>query len=565
MSSRWVADVARGSAVRETWGSLALVFRNPGLRKVNLALAGSLIGDWAYATAVTVWAYGVGGVTAVGVWTVVRLVLISLITPFAGVLADRFERKRVMVGADVVRAVLVLAAAGCVFWEAPHATVYVLATLASVAGSPFRPAQGALLPSLAESPKELTSANGTASTLESLAFFVGPAIGGLLLTVADVPAVFALQAATFLWSALLVSSIRVPHPADAEPEGASEGVGAEAEEATSGFLAESVAGFRTIWNVPDLRMVSGIYCAQTVVAGASAVFGVAIAVQLTNFGPKGVGYLDAMLGVGAVVGGLVAIGRAGKFRLASDFGWGVIFWALPLLLISAWPTAAAAFLAMLVIGAANPVVDVNASTILQRLAPDEVLGRVFAALESALIGTMALGALIMPVLIHLWGLQWGLAVLGVLVALSVVPALPRLRRLDLSLTPPAGLALLQQLDLFAPLEPQVLEDLAGNLVEVRAVAGEVVLNEGEAGALFYVIESGAVRVTADGRELRTQRAGEFFGEIALLRDVPRTASVTATEDCVFQTLSREHFLAAMEGDSEVRTRVEDVVNLRLPV
>jgi MFS family permease len=565
---------AGGAAVRETASSLALVFRNRNLRRINIGLAGSLIGDWAYATAVTVWAYGVGGVAAVGIWGVVRLLLLATVTPFAAMLADRYPRKRVMGSADLLRAVLVLAAAGAVLWDAYPGVVFVLATLASLAGSPFRPAQQALLPSLVQNPQELTAANGTGSTLESLAFFLGPAIGGLLLTIADVPAVFLLQVLTFLWSAAMVSAVRVPdHASDAAADdGAAsaggdgvEGLEQATEEAAESFWQESVAGFRTIAAHPDLRLVTGIYCAQTVIAGASIVFGVAIAVDVTGFGPEGVGYLDAILGVGALLGGLVAIGRAGKFRLASDFGVGVLFWALPLLLVSLWPQAAPAFLAMFVIGAANPVVDVNASTILQRLSPDAVLGRVFGALETGLIATMALGALLMPLLISTVGLRWGLAVLAVAMAVVVLPAMRRLRRLDQVLTPPAGLALLEQVAIFAPLDAATREALARRLEPLRVPAGRAIVVQGEVGDRFYLIESGTVAVTQNGEELRREGPGEVFGEIALLRGVPRTATVTAVEDCVLQVMAREDFLGALDGSGEVRNRAEDVAARRLPV
>ena len=165
-------------AVRETSGSLSTVFRNIALRRINLAFAGSLVGDWAYATAVAVWAYGVGGATAVGVFAVVRLTMLALATPLASMLADRYPRKLVMIGSDLVRAVLVLGAAALVQWDAPAWMVFTLATLAAMAGAPFRPALSAWLPSLVKTPTELTAANGTGSTLESLAFFLGPAFGG---------------------------------------------------------------------------------------------------------------------------------------------------------------------------------------------------------------------------------------------------------------------------------------------------------------------------------------------------------------------------------------------------
>jgi MFS family permease len=550
-----------GTAINETRSSLATVFRNRSLRRLNLALAGSMIGDWAYATAVAVWAYGVGGATAVGVFGTVKLAVAAVGAPFTSALADRIPRRTLMVGCDLLRAVVVTAAAALVEWDGPELAVFALAVLAGLAGTAFRPAQLALTPSLVEEPDELTAANGVASTIESLAFFVGPALGGILLGVADVASVFLLNALTFLWSAALVAGVH-PRPTPAlTPPAAGEDEAAAADD--GGFVRSALAGFGVIWRHPDLRLVTLIYCAQTVVAGASLVFGVAIALDLTDLGPSGLGYLDSTLGVGALFGGLLTVALASRHRLASDFGWGVVFWAVPLLLVAVWPVAAAAFIAMAVIGAANPVVDVNASTILQRLTPDAVLGRVFGALESALIATMALGSLVMPLLIAWIGLRWGLVALSVPIAAIALVSLPRLRRLDASVGEPAGVALLYGVPLFQPLHRPLVEQLAAKLEQRRVAAGDVVVREGDVGDLFYVIESGALDATHDGRLLSHMETGDHFGEIALLRDVPRTATVVATEDSVLQTIQREDFLAALTGDEELRGRTESVAARRL--
>jgi MFS family permease len=548
-----------GSAVRETGSSLAVVFRRPPLRRLNLALAGSLIGDWAYMTAVAVWAYDVGGAAAVGIWSTIRLALMAVVAPFGSAMADRMSRKKLMIICDLARTVLVLGAAAVVEFDGPAAVVFVLATLAPLFGTAFRPAQLSLTPSLVENPQELTAANGVSSTLESVAFFVGPAIAGFLLAVADVATVFALNAATFVWSAALVAGIRVastvPATVPSDPD--------EPSEPKVGFLSEAMEGFRFVWRSADLRLVFAVYSAQTVVAGASYVFAVAIAFDLTGLGAAGLGWLDSTLGVGAILGGLLAIGLATRKRVASDFGWGVIFWALPLLLIAVWPTAAAAFLAMAVIGAANPVVDINANTIIQRITPDAVLGRVFGALESCLIATMALGALAMPALIAGPGLRWGLVVVAVPIVGIGLAALPHLRGLDRSVSEPAGVDLLGNTPLFAPLARPLLETLAGRLVRVAVPAGETVMREGDLGDRFYVIESGSLAATFQGRPLSTMGPGECFGEIALLRDVPRTATVTAVEDSVLQALERDDFLAAMSGDRDLMSRTESLAARRI--
>ena len=546
-----------GSAVRETGSSLSIVFRRPPLRRLNLALAGSLIGDWAYMTAVAVWAYDVGGAAAVGIWTTIRLAMMAVVAPFGSAMADRMSRKKLMVICDLARTVLVLAAAAVVEYDGPVAAVFVLATLAPLFGTAFRPAQLSLTPSLVENPQELTAANGVSSTLESVAFFVGPAIAGFLLAVADVATVFALNAATFLWSAALVAGIRLTAtaPVVVDPD--------EPPEPKVGFVSEAMEGFRFVWRSADLRLVFAIYSAQTVVAGASYVFVVAIAFDLTDLGASGLGWLDSTLGVGSILGGLLAIGLATRKRLASDFGWGVIFWALPLLLISIWPSVTAAFLAMAIIGAANPVVDINANTIIQRIAPDAVLGRVFGALESVLITTMALGALAMPLLIAGPGLRWGLAIVAVPIVAIGLAALPRLRGLDRSVSEPAGVELLGSTPLFAPLARPLLEHLAGRMVRVEVPAGDTVVREGDVGDRFYVIESGSLAATFEGRPLSTMGPGECFGEIALLRDVPRTATVTAVEDSVLQAVERDDFLAAMSGDRDLQSRTESLAARRI--
>jgi len=565
-----------GDAVAETGRSLGTVFRNPGLRRVNLAFAGSAIGDWAYATAIAVWAYGVGGVAAVGIFGTVRLALMALVGPFTATLADRYSRKMIMVACDLTRGSLILVNAILIWKQAPPALVFVLASLAAIAATPFRPAVAALIPSLVDSPEELTASNGTTSTIESLAIFVGPALGGLLLTVTSVPVVALFDVLTFVWSALLVSRIVVHHKdsvAVAVPGVATDGTtSAEGAAALSDatvaeketFLQEVTAGFRSIFSNRDLTMISMVYCAQTVVAGASAVFSIEIAVQMTSFGANGVGYLDSAFGVGAILGGLVAIGRATARRLATDFGVGVIFWALPLLLAAVWPQTAPAFVAMAIIGFANPIVDVNASTILQRLTPDAVLGRVFGALDTGLIAAMALGSVLMPVLIHYTGLRWSLVILALGVTAAVLPAFPRLRRLDRVLGEPDGLALLRTIPMFAPLEPQRLEALAQQLGRREVPAGEVVIREGDPGDRFYVVESGRTTATHGDQVLSSQGPGDPFGEIALLRDVPRTATVTADEPSVLLYLERDAFLAAVRGDDEASTRADDLVSRRIP-
>jgi MFS family permease len=563
------------SFFRETGASLTSVFVNRNLRRMQLAFAGSLIGNWAYATAVSVWAYGVGGAKAVGIYMAVRLALIAIATPFVSTFADRYSRKRVMIYSDLYSAVLITAATLCLYAGTPAFPIFALAILTAFGGSSFRAAQGALTPQLAHTTEELTASNGTASTLESLAIFVGPAIGAGLLAIADVEIVFLLNVVSFLWSMLMVAGIRVdaaaapdapersdPAPALTGPTTVDEAPGEAPQQ--EGFLAETSAGFRTIWRDKDLLITVIQGSAQTVVAGAFAVFPLVMAVEILHTGAKGVGLLDSMSGLAAILGGIFAIARASQHKLGQDLSVGVMLWSIPLILVTIWPSPVAAFAVMAFIGFANPLVDVNVFTVIQRLTPDAVLGRVFGAFETCLIATMAVGSAITPVMLHWWGLRTTLAIVGLAIGAVALLGFPQVRRMDRRLEAPAGLPLLRAIPMFGPLNPITVDSLARALVRVEVPAGGVVVREGDESDRFYVIESGTVRVTAtDGHLLREEGPGEYFGEIGLLRDVPRTATITAADDVVLLALPREEFLEAVTGQGEARRLAEDVVVRRL--
>ncbi len=553
-------------SLRESRTALSDVFRNRNLRRLNLAFAGSVIGDWAYGVAASVYAYRQGGVTAVGVLEVVRFVSMAVLAPFAALLADKFARKRVMISADAVRVVLVLTAAVLIELDGPPLAVYALAVVTSIVGTAFRPALAALMPSLANHPGELTAANVASSTIESIGFFVGPAIGGLLLSVTGIATVYAFNAATFVWSALMVVGLRpvtVTAPVDLADINAS--MTDESTDERLSLFAGVGDGFREIFTNRDIRLLIGLSVAQTIVAGASVVFGVAIALDLLDLGNGGVGLLDSALGVGGLLGGFVALMLSQRGSLARDFGFGIILWAAPLFLIAAWPTLPSTLIAMAIIGVANSVVDVNAYTILQRLVPDEVMGRVFGAMESAVVGGMALGAILMPILISTIGLRSGLVVIGAGVSLVVIVGIPGLQRIDKVALAPAGLDMIRGIPILSPLPDNVLERLARRSVTVNVPSGHVVLREGDVGDQFFIIESGTLDVSIRGGLVRTLSAGDSFGEIALLRDIPRTATVTATSDVTARTIARDEFLSAVIGDGESSNQADLVVTRLLTI
>jgi MFS family permease len=538
-----------GERLRESWQAFASVFRNQGLRRIQLAWAGSVVGDWANSVAAAVYIYQQAGATGIAVLAVVRWSLLALVTPFTATLADRFSRRWVMIGADLLAGTLVAAAAAVIWLDGTPYLVYALSIATSLVASPFRPAQASLLPALARDPGELTAANVVSSTIESVGFFLGPALGGLLLVVADIPVVYVFNAVTFLWSAALVLGVRAEAPS--EEEGA-------AERSRGGMFAEAGAGFREILGSRDLRLLVGLCGAQTVVAGASAVFVVVLALETLELGNSGVGLLDAIFGVGALVGGFVTLMLAPRGRLAFDFGIGVFLWSAPLLLIAAWPSLWPVVIALLAIGLGNSLVDINVYTILQRVVPDEVMGRVFGALESVFISTMAVGALLMPLLLELTSMRGALLVIGAGIGALVLLSVPGLRRIDATALAPAGLELLRGVPILRPLPEPVLNRLARALQPVSFPAGATIIRQGDEGDRFYVIESGDVEVA--GRRLGP---GEGFGEIALLRDVPRTATVTATSDVVLQALERDDFIPAVTGHGGALSVADEVIASRI--
>ena len=547
---------AVATALRETGSAIRKVFAHPALRRIQLALAGSMIGDWAYATAVTVWVFGEGGAKAVGLWYAIRLAVMAFASPIAATFADKFPRKQVMIASDVIRVAFVVGAAICIAAKTPAAPVYILATLTSLVGCAFRPAQRAIMPNLADSPEQLAASNGVSSTIESLAVFVGPTIGATLVAATNVQTVFYINAATFALSAALVLRIKAAAAPAPEP-------GAGDDEPEEGAFAAIFAGFKEIKRSRDLSVVALLTTLQTLVTGAAAVYAVILVVDYLKVGPRGIGYYDAVTGVTAVIGGFIAIARSARRKVTSDLSVGVLLWSVPALLIASSPGVATLFIAAALTGLGNPLVDVNFATAVQSIAPDRVLGRVFGAIEAMLIGSMALGAAVTPFLVDSLGLRTALTIIGLVVVVPTLLLLPRARSADRRLQPPAETGLLRGLPAFALLGEPRLEALARRLERIEVAAGSVIVREGEVGYRFYIIESGRVTVTHGADVIREQDAGEYFGEIALLRDVPRTATVTAADDTVLLVLDRADFLDAVGGHGETAAALDDVVTYRM--
>jgi MFS family permease len=545
--------------VREKLGdSLAAIrsnFSNPQLRRLQLAGAGSITGQWAYAIATVVFAFNDGGAKAVGIVALIRTIPSAIAAPFTSTLADRFPRVAVMASASLLRVVTIGSAGAVALSGGPSWVVYVLVGTTSIIATAFQPAESALLPELARTPGELSAANVTRSSIDSIGSFAGPAIGGGLLAVTSSGAVFLVTAGTFVWSALLVSTIR--------PQGGLRQKVATEPAEREHFLREAGAGFKAIASERRLRVVIGLYAAQTMLAGALGVLVVVTALDLLHRGNSGVGLLSSASGAGGLIGGLIAFALIGRKRLAADFGIGIILWGAPLVAIGAWPHMPVALAALVFIGVGNTLVDVSGLTLLQRAAPPEVIARVFGVLEMLLVATIGLGAILEPVLIHVIGIRWSLVATGAFLPVLAALTWRQLMTIDAETHAPPEVELLAEIPIFAPLPEPTLERLAAQLEPLSVPTGTAVIRQGDAGDKFYVVADGELEVTVDGAPTATLGRGDAFGEIALLRDVPRTATVTAKTPARLLALEREAFLEAVTASPPSARAADAMVGARL--
>jgi MFS family permease len=523
------------------------------LRNLELAWALAILGQWAFVIAVSIYAFDAGGAQAVGVIILLRFGLAAVTAPFAGLLADRYRRESVLLASALGRVILLGATAIGVALDAQPMVVYVLAVAAAIAATPFRSAQAALTPALARTPEELTAANAVASTVESIAVFAGPAFAGVLLAATGPEVVFAITAAMLAVSALVLLRVRGPQAAPKT----------EVEAGT--LVSEALAGFRTIGREPALRVLMTLLAAQSLLFGALQVYMVVLSVETLGLGNAGVGYLNSAIGVGCVIGAVLAMGLTGVSRLSVAFVTGVFLVGAPLVALGFWTGTVAALVLLGVAGLGNSLLDVAGLTLVQRAVPEEVLARVFGVIQMLFYGALGAGAILAPTLLDRLGIESALVATGLFLVLLTAILARQLVRIDSAAKAPEPdeLNLLGRTPIFAPLAGTTLEHLATRLVPLRVQPGEVVVREGDAGDRFYLIADGELEVTADGKPISTLVAGDSFGEIALLHDLPRTATVRARSSAVLYGLDREEFLAAVTGHPASKQAAEAVVGARL--
>jgi MFS family permease len=522
----------------DRWHAAKNALAEPDLRRLNLAYLTAQLAGMAYLVAISVYAFDQGGAKQVGLMMVLRLVPALLAAPFAGALADRFQRRHILIALDIARAGAQTGAGILVMAGAPPLTVYLAISVSGLASIGLEPARAALLPNLAKTPEQLAAANALGATIESAGVTAGPALGGLVLAVSSVQVVLFTFAAASLLSALLASRIqgeRERKTRDVEP---------------GGVLRRSLAGFETIGRDHTLRIVVGVFALQMLAFGLLSVFVVAIALQELHIGDSGLGWLYAASGLGGILGGLLTVNLAGRV-LATPLSLGMILIGGGYLMIGFVANEPIALLAMLLISLGGCYVDISTFTLLQRAVDEAVLARAFSVISTTVVSALLVGGALAPGLISVLGLRAAFAAVGVVVLAGIGLALPALRRIDaVAPAPLDGLAILRGLALFDKLPVPVLERLASDLREQTVADGQSIITQGEPGEDYYIILEGSVETLVDGRSITTLGAGEAFGEIALLLSVARTATVLARGEVRVALLAREAFLAAVTGHDE---------------
>ncbi len=534
-----VADELRAS-VR----GFAQSFRTPSIAKALLALIAFSTAEWAAYIALIVYAFDEGGTGRVGLVSTVTLVVAAVVAPIGSVLGDRYRRERVLVLAHAGLALGTGATAFAMLAGLSPAVVYVAATVSAALLTLIRPTHNAVLPALAPTPADLTAAYAATGMIESACAFLGPLLATLVFaasgSLSGPGSINAVLTVLLLIGTALVATIR---------SGAVIETTASASPARPDWRREVSDGIRTVWHDPRSRLLVALIGSWTFILGVLDVLILVLAFEVLGTGEAGVGLLNVFIGIGSIVGATVAVVVTGRRRLSGPFRAGLVLIGLPVAATALLPVAAGPMFALSAAGML--LTNVVGITMLQRLIPDAKLTRAFGVLESLYMGGEGLGALSASVAIAAFGSRWTLLAGGLLLPVIALVVRGRIVNLDVGVrVPEEELAVLRRTRIFSVLPGPALERVASNAVPVHMEAGSTVIYEGEHGDRYYVVEDGEVEVSRAGRKLTALSPGDEFGEIALLHDVPRTATVVATTDVRLLSLHRDEFLTALTGDAK---------------
>jgi cyclic nucleotide-binding protein/MFS transporter len=536
------------------WSSLRYVLGtltgNRELRRVQAAFVAHNCGEYGSWVAMLVYAYAQGGVTESGIVATALLIPSAVFAPVIPVLAQRFALGTTLIAAYAAQAVTCAAVAVGLVADAPKVVVYLLLVGPAVAFVMTRPTQSALTPGLARTPEELTATNVVSGWIESVSIFAAPALAGVVLAVGSEALVFAIVGLTCFVGALLVAPLR-----------GLAGTGDEDSERGEDIALGSLSFVRAD---PHARLLIMLLGAECIAIGALDVLVVELAQGGLDLGADWVGYLTAAFGAGGVLAAGVTARLVGIPRMATPLVVSVAVWSIALLGLAAVSGAIGALVLLAAAGGGRATFDVAARTLLQRMARPDLLARLFGLLEGVQMAAFAIGSLLAPLLVWLGGLPLAFACMASILPLFGLAAGRRLLDIDRHATVPVvEVSLLRSMPLFASLPPPTLESLGRALEPVCVPAGVDVISQGERGESFFVIADGEVDIVRDGRFAATRSRGEGFGEIALMYDVLRTATVRTRTNAQLYVLDRDAFVLAVTGHASAQRAAHDLADARL--
>jgi MFS family permease len=531
-----------------------------GNRNLQLLFGGQVVsafGDWLYVLALAVLVYNLtGSATVVAALTFVRLLPYALFLPFSGVLADRANRKAIMIWADLGRGacmlgLLFVGSAGTVWVAFP------VVFAATVLSSLFKPAMSSVLPPLVGDEEDLVKANSIWTQMDSVSLVLGPALGGVLVLLGVPQAAFLINGLTFLVSAVTLLFVRIPpREAPERPETGEE----------EGWMSETLAGFRFLFreNEGVLAFLTLALVSLAMVGGAFWTLTVVLAEEAYGLGGEGAGFLNAAYGAGGLLGGFAAGLLSSKVRLVPAFLWSAIASSLLFLFLGLSPAGLLPFAILVIVGAIDIVADVNGTTILQTATPDNLLGRVFGAFEATLISSMLVGALVVGPLIGALGVRAATVVFAVAGLALLLVCLPRLRRLEDAV---GVRVFVRRVPVLTSLPHRALDDLASRMELQKIPEGTDIVREGDVGDRLYILKEGEAEVVVRGEgksevEVAMLSKNDYFGEIALLRDVPRTATVRSRGPVELYSLGRDDFRELLERSEELQSAMTGTSDAR---
>jgi MFS family permease len=543
-----VASTGRLASERAS-DSLRAALTNPGLRRIVAGWSAGIAGDNALLVAILIIAFQQGGPLAVGVYGVVRIAPSIIAGPLLAGPASRQPPTRLLLTVQFIRTIAAMAAVGVILTGGWLPALFVVNAIGATAGALVRPLQAAALPSLARTPGELVAANVALSTGEGLGGFGGPLLAGILVTLSGSTA--AAVAGAILFGLATLSMAGLGASADDEAEVAAERRAREAHaerRASGGPLGDLTAGLRIVRHRPGVAALLLGLGAQVVTRGLMSTLITVAAFDLLGLGEPGVGTLNAAWGLGGLLGALAAVSLANRRELGPAYAVSLVIWGLPLAVIGLLPLPIVAFAAMFVSGAGNATLDISGFTLLQRIVPSVGRMAIFVLLEAIVGLGLGIGSILAPVLIAGLGDRGALAVAGAILPIAAVATWGWVQRVDEeAVVASEELAILRSSPMFERLPMTALERLAESMRSVTFAPDSEVVREGEKGDAYLIVGSGRVEVSQAGHPIAELGPGEAFGEIALLRGVPRTASVRAMVPSTIYTIACSHFQEAIAG------------------